>query len=131
MNDTLTKKELRKFGFLIAFAFPIVFGWVVAKIGGHSFRNWTLWVSFPSLLLAITKPNLLKLPYKLWMKIGYALGWINSRLILGLVFIVVLQPISIFMKLFNYDPLRRDLKDKVISYKEKNDLHKIDLNRIF
>ncbi len=41
------------------------------------------------------------------MKIGHVLGWVNSRLVLGLVFLIVLIPISFFMKLFGYDPLRK------------------------
>ena len=39
------------------------------------------------------------------MKIGLALGWINI-VILGIIFLFVLEPISLFMKLMGYDPLR-------------------------
>ena len=41
------------------------------------------------------------------MTIGFALGWINSRLILGLVYLIILQPIAIVMKIFGYDPLKK------------------------
>ena len=131
MNNNLSGKQLRNFGFLIAIAFPILIGWLLANINGHPFRTWTLWVSFPSFFLAIIKPTLLTLPYKLWMRIGYVLGWINSRLILGLVFIFVLQPISILMRLLGHDPLRKEIKRNQKSYKEKIDSTKIDLTRIF
>ena len=51
------------------------------------------------------------------MDLGKALGWINSRIILGLVFIIVLQPIAFIMKSFGYDPLK--LKKAPVSLIEK------------
>ena len=38
--------------------------------------------------------------------LGNILSWINSRLILGIVF-AILQPIALIMKIFGYDPLRK------------------------
>ena len=64
------------------------------------------------------------------MKIGEILGWINSRIILGLVFVFVLQPIAILMRIFGYDPLRIN-KNGLTTYKEKRKNNKIDINRIF
>ena len=70
------------------------------------------------LILANIRPRLLLYPYKLWMAIGHILGWVNSRLILGLVFILVLQPIAIVMKLFGYDPLKIRKEIHQTSYRE-------------
>ena len=64
------------------------------------------------------------------MAIGHFLGKINSRIILGLVFILVVQPIAIIMKIFKYDPLRKKFEKKK-SYREIKKYHKIDLTRIF
>ena len=70
------------------------------------------------------------MPYQYWMRLGHALGWINSRIILGLVFLLVLQPISIFMRILGYDPLKlKWLKNK--TYRELKVTNKTDLNRIF
>ena len=57
-------------------------------------------------------------------------GFINSKLILSIVFISVLLPSALFMKLFGYDPLRQK-KSFISSYKENNKNHKIDFTRIF
>ena len=130
MKESISKKQLREFGFLIGFGFPIIIGWVIPTLSGHLFRSWSLWVGFTSLILGILKPSLLSYPYEVWMKLGHALGWINSRIILGLVFLIVLQPIAFIMKLFGYDPLRKK-KNAEDSYREKNEHHKIDLTRIF
>ena len=87
MVVSIAKKQLREFGFLIGVGFPILIGWIMPAIGGHAFRGWTLWIAILFLITGILKPSLLFYPLKGWMALGLALGWINSRLILGLVFL--------------------------------------------
>ena len=130
MKDSISKKQLREFGLLIGFGFPILLGWLFPSLFGHEFRTWTLWVGIPGLILGITAPRILKYPYKGWMVLGHALGWINSHIILGLVFIFVLQPIAYVMRLTGYDPLRIRRKGEK-TYRENRQDHKTDLNRIF
>tara|TARA_A100000164_G_C21906761_1_gene773460 strand:+ start:119 stop:511 length:393 start_codon:yes stop_codon:yes gene_type:complete len=130
MKDSISKKQLREFGILVGFVFPILIGWILPTITGHGFRAWTLWVGSPSLILGLTSPHLLYYPYKSWMALGHILGWINSRIILGLVFLLVLQPIAIIMRLFSYDPLRIK-KGNQKSYRETIKEKSIKLTRIF
>ena len=130
MKESISKKQLREFGFLLGFGFPIIIGWLIPAINGHLFRLWTLWVAFPALILGMLKPSLLSYPYKGWMALGIALGWINSKLILGLVYIMILQPIAILMKIFGYDPLKKK-KSNQKSYREIKKDENFDLTRIF
>ena len=66
------------------------------------------------------------------MKIGDILGFINSHVILGLVFFIVLLPISIFMKIFGYDPLKINKNNnKFKTYRIYNKEHKINFRKIF
>ena len=130
MKTNVSKKSLREFGLLIGLGFPVLIGWILPYFSGHFFRTWTLWIAIPSLIIGITKPNLLYYPYKFWMKLGFLLGWINSRIILGFVFFLVLMPISLLMKSINYDPLNTKRKDKQ-TYKEAIIDRETDFNRIF
>tara|TARA_B100001989_G_C24313499_1_gene351644 strand:+ start:89 stop:481 length:393 start_codon:yes stop_codon:yes gene_type:complete len=130
MKKNISKKFLREFGFLIGLTFPILIGWLFPAIRGQSFKLWTLWVCFPLLIVATIKPLMLFYPYKAWMKIGNILGWLNSHLILGLVFLSVLIPISIVMKIMGYDPLRLK-KSSQKSYREIKVDHKVNLKKIF
>ena len=130
MKEIISKKQLREFGLLIGFGFPLFIGWLIPAVKGHGFREWTLWVGFLGLIIGLTTPGLLYYPFKFWMKLGVTLGWINSGIILGLVFIIVLLPISVVMRLIGYDPLRTKLK-KVKTYRENRKNHKTDLTRIF
>ena len=132
MKVSIAKKQLREFGFLIGFGFPILIGWIIPAVGGHAFRGWTLWIAILFLITGILKPSLLFYPYKGWMALGLALGWINSRIILGLVFLLVLQPIALIMKFVGHDPLRQSQRErKKISFREQKTNHKINLTRIF
>ena len=130
MKNHIPKKTLREFGFLIGFIFPFLIGWILPLIGGHSFRTWTLFISVPSIILAFTKPLLLLYPYRAWIKLGHILGWVNSRIILGLVFFIVLQPIALIMRILGHDPLRTK-KFSQKSYREIKTNHKVNLKKIF
>ena len=130
MKEIISKKQLREFGLLIGFGFPLLIGWLIPALTGHGFRAWTLWVGFLGLLIGLTSPCLLYYPYKFWMKLGVILGWVNSRIILGLVFIIVLLPISFVMRLIGYDPLRIKKKGEK-TYRENRKGHQTDLKRIF
>ena len=130
MKQTISKKQLREFGMLIGFGFPILIGWLVPLIFGHEFRAWTLWIGIPGLILGLAAPHLLHYPYRGWMTLGHALGSVNSHIILGLIFILVLQPIAYIMRLTGYDPLRRRRKGET-TYRENRKDHHTDLTRIF
>ena len=130
MKEIILKKQLREFGLLIGVGFPILVGWLFPSLLGSEFRLWTLWVGIPGLILGLTAPRLLHYPYKCWMALGHALGWLNSHIILGLIFILVLQPIAYVMRFTGYDPLRRRRTGEM-TYREDNQNHQIDLTRIF
>ena len=129
-KSTISQKELREFGLLVGIGFPIIVGWLIPTISGHLFKIWSLWVGIPLLLLGIIKPRILFYPYKVWTLLSHVLGWINSRLILGSIFLLVLQPIAFIMKIFSYDPLKKKKTNK-LTYKENRENHKVDLTRIF
>ena len=129
-QTSISQKQLRQFGFIIGIGFPVIIGWIVPAISGHLFRFWSLWIGVPLFILGILRPRLLFYPYQAWMKIGLALGWINSHIVLGLVFLLVLQPISLIMKLFGYDPLKKKKKNS-LTFREIKENHKINLTKIF
>ena len=130
MNKLSNDKTLREFGLVFGFGFPLIFGFLLPFIFSHTLKDWTIFVGLPFLFLAITKPHLLFYPYKIWMKIGNSLAWINSHIILGLIFILIVIPISIIMKIFRYDPLKRK-RNNLPSYKEKKEEWVINLKKIF
>ena len=123
-------KKYREFGLFVGFFFPFLIGWIIPTLFAHSFRDWTLFIGIPLILLGIFRPRMLKFPYLFWIKIGNILGFINSKLILGGIFFLILFPISCLMKLTGYDPLKKKT-NTLKSYREIRENDKIDLNKIF
>lgn len=132
MNKKTSIKELREFGIIFGLGFPLLIGFLIPRILGHDIRLWTIYISLPVMLIGILKPKKLLSFYKIWISLGNILGWINSRIILSLVYLLVLIPISIFMRIFGYDPLRIKINLRDKSYRqEKEPNHDIVFKRIF
>ena len=131
MSSIPTKKELREFGVVIGFLFPLIIGFLIPKIIGHSFKSWTLLLGIPLFSFGFIAPNILFFPYKIWMRIGANLAIINSNLVLTLVFILIMQPTSLLMKLFKYDPLKLKKKKKLNSYKEVKNYDTFNIKKMF
>jgi hypothetical protein len=51
------------------------------------------------------------------MKIGHVLAWINTRIILGIVFYGLITPMGIIMRLFGWDAMRRVLARDAKTYR--------------
>ena len=125
-----SRKQLREFGFLLAIGFPLILGWLIPALRGHGFHAWTLWIAIPGLTFGLLAPQALAWPYRGWMALGHALGWVNSHIILGAVFLLVLQPIAFVMRLTGYDPLRRR-QTQLTTFREVRQNKTINLTRIF
>lgn len=52
-------------------------------------------------------PRLLKWPSKLWWRFALALGYVNARVILTLIFALVLTPLGVLWRIIGRDPLAR------------------------
>ena len=91
-------------------------------------------LSFIFFILAFTMPVLLKPIYILWMRLAFILGWINTRLILFIIFYFIFMPIGLGMRLFKVDLLDRKIDKHKESYwkrKEKGDFQPLNYERQF
>jgi hypothetical protein len=59
------------------------------------------------LLLGAVRPALLSWPSALWWRFARALGYVNARVLLTVLFVVVLVPLSLIWRLTGKDPLAR------------------------
>lgn len=53
--------------------------------------------------------------YHTWMKFAHILGWVNTRIILTIIYFVIITPLSLIFKLVGKDPMNRYF-DNVGSY---------------
>lgn len=114
----LDDRGLRKFGIttgvIVVVLFALLFPWVFDI---ETMPLWPWIIAAALWLPALLWPRLLNPVYRVWMKIGMALGWVNSRIILGLVFYVLILPMGLIMRLFGKDPMRRQYDSASQSYR--------------
>ena len=60
------------------------------------------------LIAGLTYPPLLKYPSAVWWRLARALGYVNARILLTLLFVIVLLPLSLIWRLIGKDPLARN-----------------------
>lgn len=125
-------KGLRNFGFLTGGLTAILFGLVLPWLFTYSKPTWPWIISFLLIGCALVWPLGLRPIYKVWMKIGHILGWVNTRIILGLIYYLIILPIGMIMRLVGYDPMERKKNQSSKSYRKKSNKYlKNDLERMF
>jgi hypothetical protein len=73
---------------------------------GHTLRAETLGaLGAPLLIAALVRPRSLRALARAWSRIGHALGWVNSRVLLTLMFVLVVCPVALVSRLFGSDLL--------------------------
>jgi multisubunit Na+/H+ antiporter MnhG subunit len=68
---------------------------------------------------ALSAPYLLKGLYITWMHIAFILTWINTKIILAIIFYIIFTPIGLFMRLLKFDLLERK-KSQDTYWKQKD-----------
>jgi Saxitoxin biosynthesis operon protein SxtJ len=62
-------------------------------------------------------PRSLTYVHRVWMAAGEALGWVNTRIILSVIFYGLVTPMGIIMRRFGRDPMQRRFEPGVATYR--------------
>jgi hypothetical protein len=122
-NKKLTIKELREFGLLTGAIIAVLFGLILPLFHGHSLPIIPWLIAIILVGLAIFLPKSLDPIYRVWMKIGLYVGWLESRIVLSIVFFIILTPMAFIMKLFNRDTMARKFDFQVETYRISSKIH--------
>ena len=117
VNTNPDKQELRKFGLVFAGMFILIFGLLLPWIWDKSSPMWPWIVAAVFIAAALLVPMALGPVYRLWMKIGHVLGWINTRIILGIMFFLMFAPVALLLRLLRKDMLRQRLDTAATTYR--------------
>ena len=115
-NPQATNKELRQFGLLVGGVFSVIGLWPVV-FRAESPRLWAMLLGSLLLALGAMAPQTLKQVHHGWMKIGHLLGSINTRIILGIIYYLLITPMGVVMRLMGKDSMRRALRENVDTYR--------------
>ncbi len=119
----LDKQGLRKFGFITGAIVVVLFGLLLPWLFGIKWPLWPWYLAGALWALAIVIPVALNPIYHVWMRFGLVLGWINTRIILGIVFYVVFTPFALILKLMGKDPMSRKYIENIKSYRVLSNKH--------
>ena len=110
------RKQLRHFGLLVGAVFALIGFWQLYR-GQHEIARAILW-SIGGLLmkLGLIVPKLLGPIHAGWMKLAFVLGWVNSRILLSIIFFLLFTPIALITRVFGRDSLDRRINRKSTSY---------------
>ena len=132
IRNTMDKKTLRRFGMTMGIAFLVISLLILAK-SKHILWQTSI-ISALFFILGLIFPGSLKLVYVLWMRLAFILGWVNTRIILFVLFYLIFTPIGLVIKLTGKDLLERKIDKSRDSYwikKEKKEFSALDYERQF
>ncbi len=115
-SKDVPQKQLRQFGWMMGGVFAIVTFWPLV-FRGEGIRIWACIIAGIFGLLGEVFPTGLKPIYRAWMIFGEKIGWLNSRILLGLVFYGLLTPISFIIVLLGKRPLQLRFDPQAESYR--------------
>jgi hypothetical protein len=116
MQPQSQTKELQSFGLIVGGIFSVIGLWPVV-FRSENPRVWAVALGVGLIGLGLVIPRSLKQVYKVWMRIGHALGWVNTRILLGVIFYGLITPMGLFLRLLGKDAMRRVLVQEAPTYR--------------
>lgn len=122
-------RELKTFGLLFATVLAVLFGIIIPLfrhgMAGLPFADanplWP-WVSAAVIALwAFVHAASLKWLYRPWMKFAAVAQWVNTHIIMFLLFYVMILPIGLILRLFGKDPLHKRFEKQQQSYRRASE----------
>lgn len=121
------KAGLRQFGLMFAAILVLLFGLVIPLlrfgflglplVANGQNPDWPWWAAGVIAALALILPASLVLLYKPWMKFAQLAQWVNTRIILLLLYYLVILPIGLLRRLLGKDSMDRKFDASAASYR--------------
>lgn len=116
--DTRDPKQQRNFGLTMAGAITLLglIRWALHREGPA-----TAFFAIAAVFLALglVWPRVLEPVLRVWLKFALAVNWVMTRVLLTLSFFCIILPVSVAMRLFGNDPLKRRWDPNAESYWEE------------
>jgi hypothetical protein len=123
-----SRKNVRNFGFLFGGIFLAASLLMIYRGNGA----W-IWAALATVLFGaggVAGYPLLKPVYTAWMMFAFVLGWINTRVLLGVFFYLVVTPLGLFLRLTGKDLLDEKLDRGAATYWLKRERKPFDRRRL-
>jgi len=114
-----TTKEVRNFGLLFSGICGILLLYFLYADGELSV--WLMGAAGMFLAGGLFLHRLLRPVYILWMKFAQLLAWINTRIILGIAYYLIITPIGLVLRLLGKDLIGKKIDRNAVSYWKRRD----------
>jgi hypothetical protein len=104
MTNAMAVKHLRTFGLTVGGTFAILGVWPILFRSAAP-RLWAITLAGVLVFPALVFPQSLQPVYRVWTAMGYGLGWINTRIILSVVFYGLFTPLGFVRRRLGKEPL--------------------------
>jgi hypothetical protein len=116
MKQEIGRKQLRQFSLIVG-GILLLMGFWPQVVHARPARFYLIWPAAALLVAGMAFPLMLRPVYKGWMALGEALGWLNSRIILGALFYLVVTPIGLIRRRLGQNPVRRGFESHAATYR--------------
>ncbi|HLO51114.1 MAG TPA: SxtJ family membrane protein [Kamptonema sp.] len=113
----LDDKGLREFGLLIGGLIAVLFGLLIPWLRHHPTPWWPWIIAGVMGGLGLAAPRTLNPVYHAWMRFGLILNAIETPIVLGIVFYLIVMPMGMIKRLFGEDPMQRKLEGDRETYR--------------
>ena len=117
----LDTRGLRNFGLTTGSTIAVLFGAVLPWVFGLDYPRWP-WILGAVLGgWGLVHSRSLRPIYYGWMRFGLLLHKVTTPLVLGIVYFLIISPMSVAMRVFGRDALARRLDKTATSYRVSSD----------
>jgi len=102
----------REFGLIVGGILALLSGWWLYRGKFVNAASVTLPLSGLLIVFGILLPRVLVYPNKAWMSLAGMLAFVNTRIVLGIVFFLLFTPIGFVNRLLAWDPLYRRVRPR-------------------
>lgn len=103
---TSSRAQERKSALTVGIVLMAIAAWSAYR--GRETAVWAFGLLGGALIVAgLFVPPAARAFHVVWMRLAHALGWVNSRILLALLFYLVITPVGLIQRLAGRDALRR------------------------
>ena len=108
-------QEARRFGWVLPIVLALIAGFAYWR-GRETAAKVLIGIGLAGLAASLVLPALWLRFFRLWMKLAEAMGFVMTRVLLGLFYFLIVTPVGLFMRLIRRDALNTAYHDGKPTY---------------